>query len=195
MDHMRADLFSRWCVLIALSATTVWWSSSRASEPGEYAEYEVKAAFLLSFALFVEWPQEALPDTAGQLTIGLLGDDLFGEALTSIADKPVKGRRLQVKRSGELRDLDSCHILFISPSERKRLPRILEDLGNGAVLVIGESEGFAEAGGMIGFYLQGKKVRFEINPDAAARAGLEVSSKLLNLARIVEDRQKEGRSR
>jgi hypothetical protein len=60
-----------------------------------------------------------------------------------------------------------------------------------SVLVVGESEGFARAGGVIGFTVEGGTVGFEVNRAAAERAGLTISSRLLKLSRVVGDRSSE----
>ena len=78
-----------------------------------------------------------------------------------------------------------CQILFIGSSERKRLPSIFAELWTMGVLTVGETEGFASQGGIVNFKLGGGRVRLEINIDAAAQAKLRISSKVLNLAQIV----------
>ena len=79
-------------------------------------------------------------------------------------------------------DAINCHILFISGSEKGRLPQILKQLNGRNVLTVGEMPGFTETGGMINFVLEGTKIRFQINNEAANSAGLKISSKLLNLS-------------
>src|ERR1019366_9206706 len=76
----------------------------------------------------------------------------------------------------------NCHILFISSSEKKRLPEIFASLKGASVLTVGETDHFTESGGMINFFLEGTKMRFQINKDAATSAGLKISSKLMSLA-------------
>jgi len=58
-------------------------------------------------------------------------------------------------------------------------------LGPG-VLTVGEGEAFAHAGGVIAFVIENRRVRFDINQTAADSAGLQLSSKLLSVARLVE---------
>jgi hypothetical protein len=103
----------------------------------------------------------------------------------------VQGRDLviHVYRSGE--DLRGAHILFISASERKRLPMILAGLRGSSVLTVGDTAGFLEAGGMIQFLNENNRVRFAISVDAASRARLKLSSKLLSLAKVAGGNGKE----
>ena len=172
-----------------IGVIAVWVIASGA--PTAYAEslllreYQIKAAFLYNFVKFVEWPDEALPDPSAPIALCVLGEDPFGVALESINDKTVKGRQLMVKRFVGLQDLKVCHILFISPSEEKDLAQILASLKNSSILTVGETEGFTQFGGIISFTMESNKIRFEINEDAAGRAGLKISSKLLNLAKVV----------
>ena len=148
-------------------------------------EYEVKAAFLYNFAKFTEWPMEQDPGTP--IVIGVLGEDPFGEVLEhTIRGKQVRGRALTIKRFRKVEDpLKSCHILFIS-SESATASRALKFLQGARVLTVGESRAFCSLGGTINFVLDHRRVRFEINVAAAERAGLKLSSKLLKLAKIVE---------
>ena len=118
------------------------------------------------------------------LTICILGEDPFGEAFESIEGRLIEGRRLVVERRVEMGD-QPCDILFVSAAERRRLDVILAALEGAPVLTVSEVDGFARRGGMVNFVLDQKKVRFEINVDAVESAGLEMSAKLLRVARLV----------
>src|SRR5689334_17114844 len=88
-------------------------------------EYQVKMAFLFNFAKFVEWPGDAFTDANAPVILGILGDDPFGSALETVRGRTVNGRKLLINRFRDVDDIRACHILFISNSERNRLPRIL----------------------------------------------------------------------
>ena len=154
-------------------------------------EYKIKAGYLLKFASFVEWPTNAFPSPATPIILGVLGKDPFGADLDStIGGKCVEGRALRIRRFDEGDDVSGCHILFISSSERKRLPQILDGLKNSCTLTVSESDEFTQSGGMISFVRQENTIRFEINVEAARRAGLKLSSKLLQVAKLSEARRK-----
>lgn len=154
-------------------------------------EYQVKAAFLYNFGRFVEWPPQPRPPSA--FTICVLGKDPFGPVLDElIKDKSIQGMKPVARRLERVEDAGDCRILFISSSEDARLPHILATLRGRSVLTVGEAERFAHRGGMINFRLEGSKVRFEINPDAAEQAGLTISSQLLKLARIIHESPQSG---
>ncbi|HOP41215.1 MAG TPA: YfiR family protein [Geobacteraceae bacterium] len=146
-------------------------------------EYQVKAAFLVNFANFVQWPDGALAKET--FTIGILGQDYFGSAVDSLAGKTVKGRRVIVRRYDDPEDARQADILFISASERRTLPRILKTLQGRFILTVGDSEDFGHSGVMINMLLLRKRVGFDINLIAAHREGLRISSHLLKLAQEV----------
>jgi hypothetical protein len=149
-------------------------------------EYEVKAAYLYNFAKFVEWPPEALAGGAEPFVIAVVGNDPFGRTLDDLlATKTVQDRPLAIKRVATPEEAVRAHVAFVSASEQARLPRILQVLKNTSVLTVGDMPEFAERGGMIGFRMDGQKVRFDINPEPAEDARLRMSSQLLKLARIV----------
>jgi hypothetical protein len=151
-------------------------------------EYDLKLAFLFSFAKFVEWPPDAFPSEKAPISLCVFGTDPFGHSLDEIVQgKTANNREFAIRQTMKPEGLRGCHILFISDAERGRLAEVFESLKHSSVLVVGESAGFAQRGGCIQFYLEDNKVRFSINVDAVQRARLTVSSKLLTLARIVHD--------
>ena len=155
------------------------------AQPGAVKEYHIKALFLFNFIQFVEWPDDAFSSADAPLVIGVLGDDPFGEVLDEVVrGETIKNRPISVKRSHRLSDLAGCQLIFISRSESRRLEETLRELENRPVLTVGETDRFAHRGGIIAFYPDGKKVRFEINPSTARRVGLKISSELLGLGKI-----------
>ena len=187
-------------VLLALSASLA--APGRPPAPGplgpggppggatERDEYEVKAVFLLKFLSFVEWPEGRFEDEGSPVVIGVLGRDPFGAKL----DDALRGARLGKRpilpeRIDGLADAGRCHVLFVSPHWKGPEEALFDEAEKESVLVVGEVRGFAARGASINFYLHEDRVRFEINVQASKRARLEISSKLLKLARIVEDQR------
>lgn len=151
-------------------------------------EYDIKAAFLFNFASFVEWPSTAFATPTAPFVIGILGDDPFGPILEEIVDgEQINGHPLAVRRltSRQLAEAGACHILFISKSESRRLTPLLQQLRGRPVLTVADLPNFLDAGGSIGFSTEGR-VRLIINPSAVRAAHLNVSSKLLRLAEVVD---------
>lgn len=146
-------------------------------------EYRVKAAYLFNFTKFVEWPEEALPPE-GQITICVAGTDPFGGALIeTVRGESVDGHALAART---VTDVAGCHVLFV-PADVPAAP-LLGETRTRPVLTVGESPGFLEQGGIVNFILHDGKVRFQISHDAATRAQLRISSRLLRLSRGPEKR-------
>lgn len=151
-------------------------------------EYQVKAAFLLNFVKFVEWPSDAFQSEKAPIILCVFRHDPFGSTLDEIIrGKTINNREVSVRRINELQDLKACQMVFVSSGEDKRLSEILNSLRGTSALVVGEGEDFAKRGGGIQFFLEDNKLRFAVNVDALQKARLSVSSRLLALARIVHD--------
>jgi hypothetical protein len=150
-------------------------------EPPRTKEYEVKAAFLYNFTKFVTW-SAPFQDAEETFVIAVVGENPFGDALAVLDGKTVQGKPIVVRKVESLDSLKSCRMAFLSSSERSRLPAILQAAHAKNILTVGDMDRFASRGGVIGLVLRGDRVGFEINTDAARRAGLTVSSKLLSLA-------------
>lgn len=148
-------------------------------------EYEVKVAFIHNIAKFVEWPA-AIP-VRGTMRLCILGQPHFTEAAVLLHGKQIGGRVWEVQPVDSRTALNECRVLFIAASESGNLHRVLEDIKGNATLTVGDTNGYAAQGVMLNFYPDQGKVRFEINVDAAQRAGLKIGSQLLKLARIVQE--------
>lgn len=175
--------------LIALALSFALACSTALTAQSKVAtEYEIKAAFLYNFAKFVEWPPSAFTDPKQPLGVCVFGRDPFGHVLEdALIGKSIGNHPVSLGRARQLADLAGCHIVFVSSAEAPHLVEIVRDLRGQHALLVGETEGFASAGGVIQLVLDQNRVRFAINPDAASRAGLKISSKLLALATIVHD--------
>ncbi len=141
-------------------------------------EYQVKGAFLLNFVKFIEWPVSAFRDRNSPINICIWGDDPFGKELDKLVEgEVVNGRKVTVGRIKREPSPKLCQAVFLGRAEKADLG----ELGPG-VLTVGEGEGFTQDGGMIGFVIQDRRVRFKIKQSAAEQAGLKLSSKLLSVA-------------
>jgi hypothetical protein len=156
-------------------------------------EYDVKAAFLYNFAKFVEWPADSFPSPDAPFSICVLGADPFGQVLDDVArGERIQGRPLVVRRLKGWDDAESCQILFVSTSVREDFDQLLGGHTFRRTLTVGEVPQFLAAGGHISFFLEGTSVRFAVNADNVARTDLQISSKLMRVARV--ERTKPGGS-
>jgi hypothetical protein len=154
-------------------------------------EYQVKLAFLMNFAKYVDWPASSFPASDTPISIGLYGEDKFGNLLKQATDgKAIAGRRIVTQRTGAADNLGDYHILFISDSEAQNLGELLSRIKGLPVLTVGETEQFLTEGGVINFVKKEGKVRLEINLAAARNGKLDISSKLLSVADAVVGKAK-----
>jgi hypothetical protein len=158
-------------------------AAARAAAPDEY---QVEAVFLLHFTQFVEWPPSVLPDTSSPFVIGVLGQDLFGNALEdAVRGESVNGHPLVVRRFAKGTDLTPCQILFIDRSAVHDVDRILGPLAHTGTLTVSNFEVPAPADVIIRFLNEDRRIRLRINVDYARNAGLTISSKLLRPSQVV----------
>lgn len=172
-------------ILAVLALLAAPASGAFAQAEGRETEYRVKAAFLYNFSKFVEWPRGAFADDGSPLVLGIVGEDPFGSIIDEFAGKPAAGRTIVVRRFPSADRIGPCHLLYVSASVRDGLPAVFRRAREVRALTVGDADGFARAGGMIGLVPVGDRIGFEVNLDPAAQAGLRISSKLLGLARAV----------
>lgn len=150
-------------------------------------EYTVKAAFVLNFAKGTQWPQDTSKDSPKTIDLCLSGEEQLVAAFSSIDGKQIGNRTLRLRHKSETEDCRECEILFISDSvPRSASLRILAVVKDSPVLIIGETPDFARIGGIINFISKKDKLHFEINPREAEQHGIKISSRILQLATIVE---------
>jgi hypothetical protein len=145
------------------------------------AEYRLKAAFLLNFVTFTEWPA----GVGNALNLCIFGPDPFGDNLDKLQGKSVAGRILVVRRTNSVSSLADCQVVFITRLVSGSLPRVLDYLDGKPVLTIADTPGAARQGVALNMDTEQSKVTFEANLGAARGNGLGLSSKLLRLAREV----------
>ena len=176
--HAIASLLLAGISLTGVVAPTV------SAEPAP--ELAVKAAFILNFLKFVEWPADSPPAPGQPLVVLLVGSDPLGAVLAqAAADVRVAGRPVQVRAADPGAPIADGQIVFIAASAREQLPAILRRIEGRPVLTVGATEGFGASGVVLNLVVRDRKVRVEANTAAAARARLRVSAHLLRLARIV----------
>jgi hypothetical protein len=178
-----------WCCALILSGLLPVFQSVNGqgqSSRGfpQASEFDVKAAFLLNFTKFIEWPPRSVPPDA-PFTICIAGEDPFGQTIDQITEgEKVDGHPVVVRRVS-IPATRPCEIIFISRSE-KEVSKLLSEVPPG-VLTVSDSEDFLRQGGMIALAVENRRVRFDVDVRAASRAGLKISSRLLNVARSVEN--------
>jgi len=154
----------------------------------EGVEYPIKLAFLYNFTKSVEWPAGAYRDSGAPLEICIVGHDPFRPDLESeLRTRTVGSHPVEVKTLRSTDTLNQCHMVFVPLTEKDQADKIVRGLKGSSTLTVGEIDGFAVLGVIINLTVEDNKIHFEVNQLAAGRAGLKISSKLLSMAKIVNE--------
>lgn len=147
----------------------------------ELPEVQIKSAYVFNFVKFVEWPSNAVrPDE--KLRLCVAGNDQLFASLSALEGRKVGAYELHVVRADASESWRSCHVLYIDNQVQRRLVPGIKSLGDAPVLTISDIPGFAERGGGIGLLQRNDKMLFEVNLASTRKAGLRLSSQMLNLA-------------
>ncbi len=151
------------------------------------SEYQLKAAFVCGLPRFTTWPSGAFLDATDPLRIAVVGQDPFGSILENVsAAQTFEGRRTEIVRVPDLDHLPLCQVLFVA-GNAPLTADARRKLALPGVITIGESPNFATSGGIVRLYVDGQKVKLEINTRAAQRNGLRFDAQLLSLAKLARD--------
>jgi hypothetical protein len=176
-------------LLLAIALASLWFGSVGIAQPSTPSESQVKAAFVINFAKYVEWPASAFDRTDSPIIIAVLGKSNVAAALQQmIPGRIIDGRNLVMEQLASGAKPGRCHILFVPASEPQLSPGLVADLRNAGVLTVGESGDFLDSGGMINLALRDQRIALEVNLPAADQAGIKLSSKLLSVARVEKRR-------
>ena len=148
----------------------------------ELTELQIESAYVYNFIKFVEWPSDTLKP-GGKIHLCVIGNDELHNSLSRLDGRKAGTYELQIMPRIELgSETSTCHVLYIDGQEQHRLVPILKSLADRPVLTISDIPNFAERGGNIGLIYSENKVLFEINLASTRKAGLRMSSQMLNLA-------------
>ena len=160
------------------------------------SEAEIKAALLYKFPQYTTWPSSSFGDKDAAFVVGVVGESEITPLLTEIlSERTIGGRKVIIHslkvplQKEDLEKVDQCHLIFV-PGADDQVEKLSEQLDDLPILLIGESDKFAQRGGHINFYFRGESIRFEINAEAIRSLDLKVSAKLLKLAKIVKTKKK-----
>jgi hypothetical protein len=153
------------------------------------SDQQMKAAYVLNFVRYVDWPERAFATPESPLAICVFGES-GASGLTGIAGKVIRSHPIQVRSVTGAEEARYCHVLFVSEYDTRRFVGILRALQNAPILTISEADGFIDVGGMIGLVHLDNRLQFEVNLGVVQQAQLKASSQLLRLARnVIEARR------
>ncbi len=141
-------------------------------------EYQVKAAFIYNFIAFTHWPDS----TSQTINLCIYGEDYFGQEIDKLQNRSVNNRHIKVTRIADFDQLKACQAIFFSKSVSRQLSSILNDLQNEPILTLADNPNATAQGIAINMSLVNEKIVFEINLTKVRASGLDISSKLLQLA-------------
>ena len=159
-------------------------SSSRGGDAAP-SESQMKAAFLLNFPKYVEWPASSFTEPNSPIVVAIAGNEEVATEFAALSNgKSIDGHPIKLIRNPTSAECLECHILFIGSREARKVPEIVSELKSASVLTVGESEQFMDQGGMINLALRERRIALEVNLDATRQTELKISSKLMALARL-----------
>jgi hypothetical protein len=153
-----------------------------ANTRAQLSESDVKAAYLLNFARFVEWPARTFAGPEAPFQICLIGDDALGDSLDALTSQRVANRALQIRRVDTAEQAARCQILYVGGAVEGRIASLLDALSRSPVLTVASGEEFARRHGMIGLVTRQGRVRMQIHDGRATRAGLALGTRLIEIA-------------
>jgi hypothetical protein len=155
-------------------------------------EYRVKAGFIYNFAKFVEWPEKAAGHDPNSILICIIPDTPETDVFLTLRNKYIGGKRIEIKKYKDVKnkDIEQCQILFLDSKDGAFIRESLLNIKNRSILTIGHMKGFTQAGGIINFFTEKDRLRFEVNLDAAKRAKVKIGSQILMSAEIIKEKNK-----
>jgi hypothetical protein len=187
----RRDLRAVPYALFVIAAGWIVGISDSIAEEPLHSEYQVKAAFLVNFPKYVDWPSNAFATGNSPIVIAVPGETKVTEEIQKvIAGRTVNGREISLKRLASGEEPGVCHILFISATEQRYSPNLFAKFKDGGVLTVGETDNFLERGGIINLVRRDQTIALEVNLTAASNARIKISSQLLSVASVVKGKSK-----
>jgi uncharacterized protein DUF4154 len=184
IDRTRRRAAHRWrAPLLA-----VLLCASAAQGQTQASEVSLKSAFLYKFIHYTEWPADALGEPGSPIALCVLGRDDVAQVLEAAVGGRISHERpVVVRRLADAAETPGCHLLFVGASDLPMIDQVLARVSGQPILTVGDADGFARRGGIINFTRTGARLGFEINRGAAQRAGLQLSSQLLKLSKLVPE--------
>lgn len=168
--------------IVVVALTLVLCCTVAGHTGGKPSEYQLKAAYLYNFAKFIRWPDSAFSDQNTPLVIGVLGENPFEGKLAPLTLRSVRNRPIKIRYFKTLKDVQTCHLLYISSSGATETKSVINGLGTRPIITVGDSKKFAVHGGGIQFVTNRGRLRFIINLKAAKNSRVKIEAQLLSLA-------------
>ncbi|BHH84194.1 YfiR family protein [Desulforhopalus sp. 52FAK] len=184
MRHIKASCTC--LIYLGLVMSIIWGSGSALAGPRD--EYAVKAAFILNFILLTDWPEDLTGTDGEEVVVCVVGFKNPPQSLMNLNSKKVRKKSLRIVAKSSGTTLPPCQVIFYSEdTDTDTLVRSLTSVRLQPVLTIGENSKVTRLGGAIHFYRDNDRLRFAINPRVVSEQGLQMSSRLLQIATLIND--------
>jgi hypothetical protein len=164
--------------IISLLAMLLAISHAAALSSDSPSEYELKAAFLYNFTLYIEWPS----NHSGPFRLCVYGENPFADHLDALHGKNIDDRIFEIHYRFAGQTLHDCQLVFVAQSARGQIAEIVTDLRSHPVLTVSDIPDAVHHGIMLGLFEKNERIAFKVNLRVARQQGLTMSSKLLRLA-------------
>jgi hypothetical protein len=182
LDYLCRRLRPRWCLFLVACFLTSLTGAVGAQSSGN-VELQIKAAYLLKFGNYVEWPSESFDSGDKSFRIGIIGaDELADELAKMVIGRSVNGRPITIRKLRATESTSDMHLLYIGYPSGTRLTDLLAQLQGRSILVVTDSQEALAYGSMINFVVVDGRLRFEVAPKNAARGKIDISARLLATA-------------
>lgn len=183
LPHRHRHRFPRFLLLLLLCFLGTL-GPVRAEEITQ--EYKLKAAFLVNFSRFINWPEQSFEPGQQAFTICIVGKNPFGSTLHAVEGQKINGRILRIVVADSFQKLPQCHMLYISRSEKNDLNALLSRTAQQPVVTVSDIPGFVNDGGSIEFVTKEDRLSFVINNSVLKKRGIQANASMLDLAASVE---------
>lgn len=139
--------------------------------------------FIYNFSRYVKWPDA---QSSGNFVIGVFGKSAIQKDLETMATtKRANGMSIEIKNFSSIKEIQDCHILYVSTSESDKMEQVVSSTQNQSILIVTDNPGLAQQGAAINFVEVDGKIKFELNQQNAEVRGLKVAGSLASLAILV----------
>jgi hypothetical protein len=168
--------------LLLGSIGTSWAEAS----PDDVAR-QIKAAYLVKFANYIEWPPGSFEGPESPIVIGVIGADRLADELQRIThDRQVGKRPVAVRRLTTSDTSARVHILYMGTRAGDRLKSWFQSVEGQPMLSVTDSTHDLAHASAIKFVIDKNRVRFDVSVPAAERSGIKITALLLTVARELE---------
>ena len=159
-------------------------SAYPADMPQRALAYQLKAAYLLNFARFTDWPVNR-QEGERPFRFCIIGQNPFLPITADLEQESIGAQQVQILHSATLESLENpagCHILFFKLLDAASCRAGLNQIRSLPILTVGEDQDFLKHGGIIQFVEKDTRLQFGINLEQLKHVKLHVNPHLLKRA-------------